>query len=78
MKFIQGSQGTQTTQLNLDLYPPTNAPDTYHRTSRGNHLSRGHTLLDGAPYTPSTHTDVQATWRKHGWTPPSKTDKGGK
>lgn len=29
-------------------------------------------LLDGAPYIPSTHTDVQATWRKYGWTPPSK------
>lgn len=32
-------------------------------------------LLDGAPYTPSTHTDVQATWRKYGWTPPSEAKK---
>ncbi len=32
-------------------------------------------LLDGKPYTDSDSTDVQKTWRKHGWTPPSETAK---
>ena len=29
------------------------------------------TLLDGREYTPAAGTDVQATWRKFGWVPPS-------
>ena len=27
------------------------------------------TLLQGKPWVNSKHTDVQATWRKFGWTP---------
>jgi len=31
------------------------------------------TLLDpNFKYNPSAKTDVQATWRKYGWTPPSE------
>lgn len=29
-------------------------------------------LLDGAEYIPSAQTDVQKTWRKFGWVPPSE------
>jgi hypothetical protein len=32
------------------------------------------TLLDPEfKYNPAAQTDVQRTWRKHGWTPPSET-----
>lgn len=26
-------------------------------------------VLDGKPYTPEVHTNVQATWRRFGWKP---------
>ena len=26
-------------------------------------------LAQGFEYTPSNHTDIQCTWRKHGWLP---------
>jgi hypothetical protein len=29
-------------------------------------------LLDGAEYIPALKTNVQATWRKFGWVPPSE------
>lgn len=29
-------------------------------------------MLDGKPYKPEVHTDVQATWRKFGWKPLSE------
>ena len=35
------------------------------------------TLLQGREYTPAAGTDVQATWRKFGWVPPS-VQKGSK
>ena len=34
-------------------------------------------LLDGREYTPAAGTDVQATWRRFGWVPPS-VQKGAK
>ena len=34
-------------------------------------------LLQGREYTPAAGTDVQATWRKFGWVPPS-VQKGAK
>lgn len=49
------------------LDPPKPDPNTH-----ASHDPQGHTLLDGAPYKPSTHTNVQDTWRKYGWTPPSE------
>lgn len=30
------------------------------------------TLLQGREYTPAAATNVQATWRKFGWVPPSE------
>ena len=35
------------------------------------------TLLQGREYIPAAGTDVQATWRKFGWVPPS-VQKGAK
>ena len=37
------------------------------------HTAPSQLLLEGMPYTDSDSTDVQKTWRKHGWTPPSET-----
>lgn len=30
------------------------------------------TLLEGKPYVPATRTDVLATFKRFGWTPPSE------
>ena len=35
------------------------------------------TLLQGMPWVPSTQTDVQETWRKHGWAPINPTPAPG-
>jgi hypothetical protein len=32
-------------------------------------------LLDGMPYIPSVKTNVQNTWRRFGWKPPSEQPK---
>ncbi len=32
-------------------------------------------LTDGGQYVPAWRTDVQATWRRFGWVPPSQQDK---
>lgn len=67
MHFIFSHQG--------DASPIT--PEHHATASAANHpnVRRSEdavTLLDGKPYIPSTHTDVQRTWRKYGWTPPSE------
>lgn len=35
------------------------------------------TLLQGKPWTPSDKTDVQKTWRAHGWKPTKRTPARG-
>lgn len=32
-------------------------------------------LLDGAPYTPASRTNLWRTWEKFGWTPPTRQQK---
>ena len=32
-------------------------------------------LTDGGQYVPAWRTDVQQTWRRFGWVPPSQQDK---
>lgn len=35
------------------------------------------TLLQGKPWTPSHSTNVQDTWKKHGWSPANPTPPAG-
>lgn len=39
------------------------------------HHTPSQMLLDGMPYVASDSTDVQKTWRKFGWVPPTETGK---
>lgn len=42
--------------------PPRNSKKAVKRATK-----EGSSLLKGMPWVPAGRTDVQATWRRHGW-----------